>query len=88
MKPGRSKALISILDRKILDYLNKHNSCCITDLTKKWKSGSQHLIKHLNYLLKIELIIKTKEEKSCQKNYFLNEHKRKEIDFILGLPNK
>lgn len=88
MKRGRSDTLISILDKKILSYLNKNKSCCITELTKKWKSGSQHLIKHFDYLIKIGLITKTKKDKSCQKNYYLNKNKRKEIDFILKLPNK
>jgi hypothetical protein len=88
MKRGRSNTLICILDRKILDYLNKNNSCCITDLIKKWGSGSQNLIKHFDYLLKVKLINKIKKDKSCQKDYSLNEDKRKEIDFILGLPEK
>ena len=81
-------SLISELDKKILDYLNKNNSCYITELVNKLGSGNQHLKRHLDYLLKVKLIIKVKRDKSCQKDYFLNEDKRKEIDFILGLPKK
>jgi len=88
MKRGRGESIISVMDKKILDYLDKNKSCCITGLIKKWKSGSNHLKKHFDYLLKVGLIGVIKKEKSPEKDYFIKEDKRKEIDFILSLPTK
>ena len=81
---GRNKTLIGELDYKILDYLNKNGSGCMTDLMTKFKSGSQHLSKRLKHLKKHKLILPEKGQ-GKKINYSINKNKIKTVEAILEI---
>lgn len=81
---GRNKTLIGELDYKILDYLNKNGSGCMTDLMTKFKSGSQHLSKRLKHLKKYKLILPEKGQ-GKKINYSINKNKIKTVEAILEI---
>jgi predicted transcriptional regulator len=81
---GRNKTLIGELDYKILDYLNKNGSGCMTDLMTKFKSGSQHLSKRLKHLKKYKLISPEKAQ-GKKINYSINDDKIKLVNAILEI---
>lgn len=81
---GRNKSLLSELDYKILDYLNKNKIGCMTDLINAFKAGSQHLSKRLKHLKEYGMI-KSEKNQGKKINYSINSKKIREVNTILSI---